>query len=192
MSTTMDILAKDVAAYHFCQMDNEPTCSIPEFVHSVAAQISQSPSLAAFRQKVVSDGNLQTLLSLQSCMRDPSRAFVQGVLEPLQMLRCQGKLPNQKCILLIDGLCEAECHRTDSGDTITTFLAAHLGRFPKWLRIICTVRSNMMDIVRAFPFHRLRYVLGDSCLFMYDHSKGMACSPVCMLSHCSILIFICI
>ena len=88
---------------------------------------------------------------------DYSHIFYLGILEPLMLLRSQGKLPmKQRCILLIDGLCEAESHRTDTGESLTSFIAHHLNNFPKWLKIICTVRSNMIDLVRAFPFHRLR------------------------------------
>ena len=80
-----------------------------------------------------------------------------GVLEPLLLLRSQGKLPmKQRCIILVDGICEAESHRTDAGDSLATFLSDHLSSFPKWLRVICTVRSNMIDLAKGFPFHRLR------------------------------------
>ena len=43
-------LADQVAAYHFCQADNADTCRVPEFVHSLAAQLSQCPRLAAYRR----------------------------------------------------------------------------------------------------------------------------------------------
>ena len=38
-------LSSKVVAYHFCQADNAPTCLVPEFVHSIAAQLSQAPQL---------------------------------------------------------------------------------------------------------------------------------------------------
>ena len=74
----MDIIAREVVAYHFCQMDNEPTCLIPHFVHSLSAQMSQSPNLIAYRRLIANDGNLQTLLSITSCLDDPRKVFVQG------------------------------------------------------------------------------------------------------------------
>ena len=43
-------LADQVVAYHFCQADNADTCRVPEFVHSLAAQLSQCPRLAAYRR----------------------------------------------------------------------------------------------------------------------------------------------
>jgi hypothetical protein len=33
------VLSSQLVAYHFCQSDNAPTCLVPEFVHSVAAQV---------------------------------------------------------------------------------------------------------------------------------------------------------
>ena len=59
MSSTMDVLAREVIGYHFCQMDNEETCGIPQFVHSLAAQMSQSPMLSSYRKLIANDGRLQ-------------------------------------------------------------------------------------------------------------------------------------
>ena len=43
-------LSGQVVAYHFCQADNADTCRVPEFVHSIAAQLSQCPRLASYRR----------------------------------------------------------------------------------------------------------------------------------------------
>lgn len=45
-------------------------------------------------------------------------------------------------IVLIDGLNEAEFHRPDYGDTLTSFLSRNIQRFPSWLKVITTVRTN--------------------------------------------------
>lgn len=34
-------LASQVVAYHFCQADNNSTCLVPDFIHSLAAQLCQ-------------------------------------------------------------------------------------------------------------------------------------------------------
>ena len=41
----------------------------------------------------------------------------------------------QTCLVVIDGLCEAEVHRPDHGNTIASFLAKHLAKFPEWLKV---------------------------------------------------------
>ena len=41
----------------------------------------------------------------------------------------------QTCLIVIDGLCEAEVHRPDHGNTIASFLAKHLAKFPEWLKV---------------------------------------------------------
>ena len=84
---SMRVLASQIVAYHFCQADNSPTCLVPEFVHSVAAQLSQAPQLTPYYELVNSDTELQNLLSLPGCVSDPSAAFVTGILEPLANLR---------------------------------------------------------------------------------------------------------
>merc|ERR1719225_1524543 len=155
MSNCIDILARDVVAFHFCQLDDEPTCTIPEFVHNLSAQMSRSPQLLSFRSLLQQSPELMALLSYHSCLENPSKALIKGILEPLALLRSQGKISGQRCLILIHSLCDAEYHRTDSGETLASFLALHLSMFPRWLRMICTVRSNMIDIMKPFPFHRL-------------------------------------
>ncbi len=61
---SMRVLAGQIVAYHFCQADNSPTCLVPEFVHSLAAQMSQAPQLTPYYQLVNSDSAIQSLLSL--------------------------------------------------------------------------------------------------------------------------------
>lgn len=76
-----------MVAYHYCQADNTYTCLVPEFVHSVAALLCRSHQLAAYRDLLIKEPQLQSLLSLRSCVQDPVAAFKRGVLEPLTNLR---------------------------------------------------------------------------------------------------------
>ena len=152
---SMKSLASQVVAYHFCQADNAPTCLVPEFIHSIAAQISQAPQLTPYYQYLLSEPGLQNLLSLAGCVSDPARALIEGILEPLANLRRLGRLTGQTCIILIDGLCEAEIHRPDYGDTLATFLCKHLLSFPPWLKIVCTVRTGLQDVTKMLPFQRI-------------------------------------
>ena len=151
----MKTLASQLVAYHFCQSDNAPTCLVPEFIHSIAAQMSQAPQLTPYYQYLLSEPGLQNLLSLAGCVSDPARALVQGILEPLQTLRRLGRLTGQTCVIVIDGLCEAEVHRPDYGDTLATFLCKHLLSFPAWLKIVCTVRTGLQDVTKMLPFQRI-------------------------------------
>ena len=96
MSNCIDILARDVVAFHFCQLDDEPTCLIPEFVHNLAAQLSRCPQLASFRSLLESNPELMGLVTYSHCLENPSRAFVKGILEPLALLRSQGKVSGQR------------------------------------------------------------------------------------------------
>jgi len=150
-----NLLSNHVVAYHFCQADNAPTCLLPEFVHSIAAQMSQAPQLAPYFQLLQSDPTIQTKLSIANCNVNPSESFVGGILKPLNSLTSSSKLAPTICIIVVDALCEAEQHRPDYGDTLATFLARHLPDFPSWLKIVCTVRSAMVDITRNLPFHQI-------------------------------------
>lgn len=52
-------------------------------------------------------------------------------------------------------MCEAEYHRPDRGDTIASFLTRHAPNFPNWLKIICTVRTQLHDCVKHFHYTRI-------------------------------------
>ncbi|XP_055253070.1 protein TANC1 isoform X6 [Moschus berezovskii] len=148
-------LASKVVAYHYCQADNTYTCLVPEFVHSIAALLCRSHQLAAYRDLLIREPQLQSMLSLRSCVQDPVAAFKRGVLEPLTSLRNEQKIPEEEYIILIDGLNEAEFHKPDYGDTLSSFITKIISKFPAWLKLIVTVRANFQEIVSELPFVKL-------------------------------------
>lgn len=75
-----------VVSFHFCQADNCYTCLVPEFVHNMAAMLSEAPQLLAYRELLHQSPPLQSMLSLRSCIQDPSSALQRGILEPLDAL----------------------------------------------------------------------------------------------------------
>jgi hypothetical protein len=93
-------------------------------------------------------------------MSDPETALLDGILRPLAALQRAGRLTAvaPAALILLDGLCEAELHRPDYGDTIAGFLARHLDSFPPWLKVVCTVRTASKQAVRTLPFHNIRYI----------------------------------
>ncbi|CAB1341864.1 unnamed protein product [Coregonus sp. 'balchen'] len=149
-------LASQVVAYHYCQADNAYTCLVPEFVHNVAALLCRAPQLMAYREQLLREPHLQTTLSLRSCVQDPLNAFRRGVLEPLDILHRERKIAcEEDLIILVDGLNEAEFHKPDYGDTITSFLCKTMERFPPWLKLVVTVRTSLQEITHPLPFHRI-------------------------------------
>uniref|UniRef100_A0A8C7DCA0 Tetratricopeptide repeat, ankyrin repeat and coiled-coil containing 2 n=1 Tax=Oncorhynchus kisutch TaxID=8019 RepID=A0A8C7DCA0_ONCKI len=149
-------LASQVVAYHYCQADNAYTCLVPEFVHNVAALLCRAPQLTAYREQLLREPHLQSTLSLRSCVQDPLNAFRRGVLEPLDVLHRERKIAcEEDLIILVDGLNEAEFHKPDYGDTITSFLCKTMERFPPWLKLVVTVRTSLQEITHPLPFHRI-------------------------------------
>uniref|UniRef100_A0A8C4NYA3 Tetratricopeptide repeat, ankyrin repeat and coiled-coil containing 2a n=1 Tax=Dicentrarchus labrax TaxID=13489 RepID=A0A8C4NYA3_DICLA len=146
-----------VVSYHFCQADNCHTCLVPEFVHNMAAMLSDAPQLSAYRELLHRSPQLQSTLSLRSCIQDPSSALQRGILEPLDALYRERKLhvDGAGLIILIDGLDEAEFHRPDYGDTLTSFLSQNVQKFPSWLKVITTVKTSQQDITASLPFHHI-------------------------------------
>ena len=151
-------VGSQVVAYHFCQVDNDVTCKVGEMVHSIAAQLSQSPCLTAYHQLLSMDHNLRAKLSMPVCTADPDTALTQAILAPLSSLRKSGKISADSCIILIDALCDSQLHCPDYGDTIITFLAKHLPSFPPWLKLVCTVRTDKKHLTKDFSFKHIRYL----------------------------------
>ncbi|XP_055746086.1 protein TANC2 isoform X6 [Salvelinus fontinalis] len=149
-------LASQVVAYHYCQADNAYTCLVPEFVHNVAALLCRSPQLIAYRELLLREPQLQSMLSLRSCVQDPLASFRRGVLEPLDALYKERKIASEDdLVILIDGLNEAEFHKPDYGDTIVSFLSKTISKFPPWLKLVVTVRTTLQEITKLLPFHHI-------------------------------------
>jgi len=53
------------------------------------------------------------------------------------------KIPEEDYIILIDGLNDAEFHKPDYGDTLSSFITNIICKFPPWLKLIVTVRTNL-------------------------------------------------
>nr|NVI77209.1 rolling pebbles [Cucujiformia] len=120
-----------------------------------AAQFCQAPQLVAYRDYLLSEQHLQSALSLKECIANPDVALVRGILEPLTNLEKAGRIKNVNYVILIDGLCEAEYHRPDHGDTITSFLNKHTSSFPSWMKILATIRTHLQEIAKQLPYTRI-------------------------------------
>ncbi|XP_015435614.1 PREDICTED: LOW QUALITY PROTEIN: protein TANC2 [Dufourea novaeangliae] len=147
-------LASHVVAYHFCQADNNSTCLVPDLIHSLAAQLCQAPQLISYREYLLSEPHIQGSLSQRECTVDPDLALSRGIIEPLSTLKKTNRLPDTNMVILIDAVCEAEYHRPDRGDTIASFLTRHAPNFPSWLKIICTVRTQLLECGKQLPYTR--------------------------------------
>ena len=81
------------------------------------------------------------------CRMSPEVSLVRGILSPLASL----PPPLSPALVLVDGLCEAEQHRADSGLTLASLLTRHLASLPPWLRLVTTSRYNIglgVNIIR--------------------------------------------
>lgn len=94
---------------------------------------------------------------MRECIVDPDVAFTRGVLEPLNVLsRLTNTIGSDGLFIVIDGLCEAEYHRPDHGDTIASFLVKHMPKFPTWLKVVVTLRTDLEDALPPLPLKKIR------------------------------------
>lgn len=140
-------LSASVVAYHYCQVDNNITCTVPEFIHSLAAHLVCAPALAPYRDLLLARPRLHALLGIRQCVLNASRAFVDGILQPLTELYKSGLIGGRGLyVIVVDALNEAAFHEPDYGDTIATFLGRHLRLFPPCLRLIATTRTGSAEV----------------------------------------------
>lgn len=52
---------------------------------------------------------------------------------------------------MIDGLNEAEFHKPDYGDTLSSFITKIIPKFPPWLKLIVTVRADFQVTNTPYP-----------------------------------------
>nr|CAB3266806.1 protein TANC2 [Phallusia mammillata] len=176
-------VASQVVAFHFCQSDNNTTCYVPEFIHSIAAQLTQAPQLTAYRELLISEPHLQNLLSVRSCIQNPTQALMKAIIEPLIMLKRSQKLPRSNLVILIDALSDAEQYRPDYGYSIVGFLQRHLPDFPDFIKIVATCRTDDQELISSFPVHFMSLdggeenlnVSRDAQLYISHRVAGASC-----------------
>lgn len=76
---------------------------------------------------------------------------------------------------MIDGLNEAEFHKPDYGDTLSSFITKIIPKFPTWLKLIVTVRANFQvrEDVWCLPSLSRRHS---------DAGPGPVVQPICLLN----------
>ena len=155
LARSVQTVASRLVSYHFCQVDNSPTCSVSEFVHNLAAQLSQSPSMRLYHNLLSSDAKLRMKLTPEACLAFPDKALLEGILVPLKSLQGVEGFGSTDKYIVIDALCDSEAHQPDHGDSIVSFLAKHLKAFPSWMKFIATVKSEKLGLVKGLPFHQI-------------------------------------
>ena len=59
-------------------------------------------------------------------------------------------------MILVDGLCAGEMHKSDKTHTLSSFLAEMAPRLPKWMKLIVTIRTSMREVAfNLLPFSRI-------------------------------------
>ncbi|CAH1389527.1 unnamed protein product [Nezara viridula] len=129
-----------------------PSSSVSQSIYCQVNLVSER--IQHLASHVVAYHFCQAYLSLKECIVDPAGAWRRGVMEPLCALRRVGKISG-RAVILVDGLCEAEYHRPDHGDTIAAFIARHAHAAPQWLKFVLTVRTHMDEVMPTMPFQRL-------------------------------------
>ena len=169
-------ISSRVMASHFADVADESSCIVANFVHGVAKQIIQSRCVGLpYKELLRSRVDLARLLSTECCSLDPLRSFAEAILQPLLQLRNQGRLfAHRFYVILVDGLCAGEMHKSAKIHTLSSFLAEIAPRLPKWMKLVVTVRTSMREVAfNLLPFSRIWFVPLDftGCLRRIQHRK---------------------
>lgn len=144
-------LSQLVVASHCCLAWDETTCLPGRVACSLVAQLLSAHSMSELRRTVATDVRLQAVLSRSNCLLRPEEAL-------LALLAAVGETSaSPYLVLAIDGVCQAEMHRTDAGQSVAAMLSNLAPKLPKWVKIIVTVHTECKALLDALPFHRIRY-----------------------------------
>lgn len=98
--------------------------------------LANSTILKSYSAILEKKPELLKMLRLEECLRhDSLHIFTKAIAEPLAQLKStdQGSL-----VLLVDGVDEADFHRSEDGRSIAEFLCRIIPLLPSWLRVVIT------------------------------------------------------
>ena len=155
--TSTDSIHSRVVGYHFMQPQDPLTLDLAHFLHSLAAQLSQHPALRAYRDLLLADSNLASLLTIERLRESPSESLEKAILNPLRRLQREDEIEVDEAIILVDGL-DQELNLTN---VIADFLAKNVLRFPSWLKLVVTHRSERTKLTNLMSLPYIRLDLED-------------------------------
>ena len=146
-------LSKRALAFYFCQAHDIETLSITNFIHCLVDQVSKSPLIKGFEEKL-QDPSVQDALDPLQCEQNPDEALRKGVLLPLLAITP----PSHNLFIMVDSVDESYLQstgeRSKGSRTIAELLAKHHQLFPQWLLLICTARKQSKSVTRLFTGFR--------------------------------------
>lgn len=92
---------------------------------------------------------------MRECVQRPFNSFIKAILEPLITLRSQAKIDNHDVVILVDSLNDAEYHKPDYGETITSFIAKVIPYTPSWMKWVITVNSSHIGLLADLPLSKV-------------------------------------
>ncbi|NLE54811.1 MAG: TIR domain-containing protein [Lentisphaerae bacterium] len=164
---------REIAAFHFCDINSEEKRNPAKMVRSIAYQLStQLPEYEARLAR----------LPLEAIVRDYQEAYTLFDKLLFQPLADNFPQPNRTAVVLIDALDEATWQRRNE---IVEFLSTNADKTPPWLRFLVTSRYDEAEIMPSLK--RLKpYVLDTDCdqnrrdlrLLLKSHLPGITTTQV--------------
>lgn len=154
------LVAQAVLASHFCQIENQNSCVLADFLLNIIAQTTRHPAFTHYHEKLLT---FQQELCRREFLIDPVEKFRKLFTNILQDLHRQNKLGLTNSVglrhllLLVDGLDEAEFYKPEYGLSIAGFLVQHAHTLmPDFVKLVMTVRSSNLDLLKgALRLHKI-------------------------------------
>ena len=116
--------------------------------------LANSTILKSYSSILEKKPDLLKLLRLEECIRfDSVEVFKKAIADPLNQLKStdQGSL-----VLLVDGVDEADFHRSEDGRSIADFLVRVIPLLPSWLRVIITADLSASEVLHQISPRTVR------------------------------------
>lgn len=132
---------------YFCSPDDSKTAETSHFIHTLAwSLINFEPIGNQYKTFLAENSNslLKKLLHPYMCRLDPDLILKKCILDPIDALINSNSVAVKHFYVLIDGLDYALTvnHTQNCLNNLAVFLFKNMSLFPKWLKLIITVRSD--------------------------------------------------
>lgn len=140
-------LYSQLGCVYFCSPDDSQTAETSQFLHTLAwSLINFEPLGSQYKSILVENGNslLKKIVHPYMCRLDPDLILKKCILDPIDTLINSNSVSVNNFYVLIDGLDYALSvnHTQNCLNNLAVFLSSNMSLFPKWLKLIITVRND--------------------------------------------------
>lgn len=153
-------LSSHLACAYFCSPDDSQTAQTSQFINTLAWSLTNfEPLRSQYKSALTENSNslLKKILHPYMCKLDSDLIIKKCILDPIDNLMNSNSLIFNNLYVIIDGLDNAlNVHHTNSClNNLAIFLLKNVSIFPKWFKLIFTVRNDEWLRNSSIKYHTI-------------------------------------